>query len=205
MVGEREGLAVCVWLPVLVAEMVLFPAVLEALKEDVFEAVDVPVSVRLPVPLTELEGDALGVFEVVAEPVFVEVCVELEVLLGEPLWDFEKGAETVTVTVRVLLGLCVEVLETVEEEEGVAERVVMLTEAVTVALLETVEVTEAVCEFAAVALLAPEPDAVLEIEVVKEGEALDEGEPEPAGDTDPPRSAGTQRRRRKRRPMAILA
>ena len=93
----------------------------------------------------------------------------------------------------------VEVFEAVVVGEGVAVRVVTLTVADTVAVLETVEVTDAVCENKALALLAPELLAVLEGEVVKEGEALAEGEPVPAGVTVPPRSAGTQSRRRKTR------
>ena len=86
MVGEREGLAVCVWLPVEVAETVKFPALLEAEKEEVFEDVGVPVRVRLPVPDTELEGDALGVLELEEEAVVVEVCVVEAVLVGDTVW-----------------------------------------------------------------------------------------------------------------------
>ena len=79
--GVRVGLAVPEGLAVVVAEAVELPAEPEALKEDVLEAVEELVAVKLPVPDTEGELDAEAVLVELAVPVLVEGPVELGVLV----------------------------------------------------------------------------------------------------------------------------
>ena len=99
--AQRVGVEVCVGLAVLLAVLVEFPGELEALKEEVLEAVVVAVRVLLPVPETEGEEEAVLVLEELEVAVTVLVLeldtVVVEEALGEPV----AAAVTVTVTVSV--------------------------------------------------------------------------------------------------------
>ncbi len=175
--GVRVGLAVPEGLAVVVAEAVELPAEPEALKEDVLEAVEELVAVKLPVPDTEGELDAEAVLVELAVPVLVEVPVELGVLVLDTDALRVAAGDTVGDTDSEGDVLCVDVLDTVEEAVGVPLEV-QLVVTVAVALTEAVAVCVPLPVELALAVLAPVGVAEAVAVCVIEGEAETDGEAE---------------------------